>query len=83
MTKGTLTIAAFVSAFLFPWPFTAILALFGAAIEPFVPLSVGIFTDTLYYSSHTGTTPVFSLFGAAATAIAFFVRSRLMAGIIG
>lgn len=72
----------FVSVILFPWPLTAFLALVVASFEPFVPLAVGIFSDALYYS-HQGTLlPMATLYGALATALAFFVRSRLKARIM-
>lgn len=81
--KGSLTILAFISTVLFPWPFTAIIAIGASFIEPMIPLSIGIFADTLYYTSQSGAIPLFTLYGALATALAFFVRSRLKTGIIG
>lgn len=70
-------ILSFASAILFPWPLTAFLALALALFEPFMPLALGIFADTLYYS-HQGTLlPLATLFGALGSALAFFVRSRL------
>lgn len=77
------TLLTFVSAIFFPWPLTACLALGLAIFEPLVPLAAGIFVDTIYYSSHAGLLPLFTLYGALATALAFFVRSRLKTGIIG
>lgn len=77
------TLLTFVSAVFFPWPLTACLALGLAIFEPLVPIAVGIFVDTLYYASHSGTLPLLTIYGALATSIAFFVRSRLKTGIIG
>lgn len=82
MIRGVLTILSLVSAMFFPWPFTAILALIVSPFEPLVPLVVGLFVDTLYYVPQAGALPLSTLYGAAATALAFFVRSRLKTGII-
>jgi len=72
-----------VSVILFPWPMTTILALATAIFEPLVPLAAGLLVDTLYYSSYSGSVPFFTIGGALLTLAAFFVRSRLNAGIIG
>lgn len=77
------TILTLLSAVFFPWPLTAFLALGVAPFEPLVPLAAGILVDTLYYSSSSGSLPLFTIYGALATALAFFVRSRLKTGIIG
>lgn len=77
MMRGILTLSSFISVIFFPWPLTAILALAASSVEPLVPLAVGIFADTLYYTPSVGTLPLFALFGAIATSIAFLVRSRL------
>ncbi|MDE2173395.1 MAG: hypothetical protein KGJ31_02215 [Patescibacteria group bacterium] len=82
MMRGTLTLLAFVSVMFFPWPLTATLALFSSLVEPLMPLAVGIFADTLYYTPHAGVMPIFTLAGALATFGALFVRSRLRTGII-
>ncbi len=82
MMHGTLTILTFVSALFLTWPFTALLALIVSIFEPMVPLAVGLFTDTLYYTPQAGNLPMFTFAGALLTAIAFFVRSRLSEGII-
>lgn len=83
MMPGVLTLLAFVSTIFFPWPFTAALAVTAALFEPLVPLAVGLFADTLYYAPHAGTLPVFTFYGAVVAVLAFFVRNRLKAGIIG
>lgn len=77
MIHGLLTLLAFVSAVFFPWPLTALVALIAAAGEPLVPLAVGLFADTLYYAPSSSHLPLSTLLGAVATALAFFVRSRL------
>ena len=82
MMRGVLTILSFLSAVLFPWPMTALLALVTSLFEPLVPLAVGLFADTLYYAPQAGALPVFTLYGAFATVIAFVVRSRLKASSI-
>ena len=82
MMRGILTFLTFISTVLFPWPLTVILALFGSLFEPLMPLAAGIFADTLYYAPQSGIVPVFTLYGALATAIVLFVRSRLKTSII-
>ncbi len=77
--NGLLILLTFLSAIYFPWPLTALLALACAVSEPLVPLAVGMFVDTLYYT--TGV-PHFVPYGALATIVALFVRSRLRTGII-
>lgn len=79
MTSRILTFASFVSAIFFPWPLSAVLALFAARAEPLTPLAVGIFADTLYYAPSSGGLPLFSLGGALVTLAALFLRSRLRA----
>jgi len=76
MIRGVFVISTFISVIIFPWPFTAVLAIAGAFMEPLVPLAVGLFADTLYYMPHAGY-PYFTLWGAVATVIACVVQSRL------
>lgn len=83
MIRGLLTLSALISTVLFPWPLTALLGIVAAIFEPLVPLAVGIFADTLYWSPQLGTIPLLTLCGALATILAFFVRSRLETRIIG
>lgn len=80
--RGLLTLFSFVSTIFFPWPFTTLLALAASVTEPLVPLAVGLFADTLYYAPSVSILPQYTLYGAVATTIALFVRSRLRAGII-
>ena len=82
MMRKVGTISTFLSAVFFPWPFTAALALGAAFFEPWVPLAVGLFADTLYYVPESGGLPLFTLTGAVVTALSFFVRSRLKTGSI-
>ena len=82
MQNGILTIATFVSAVLFPWPLTALLAVITSFFEPLVPLAAGLFVDTLYYVPHAGAFPVFTLYGLLVSGIAVLVRSQLRASII-
>lgn len=81
MMRGALTLVTFVSVLFFPWPLSALLATLSALSIPLLPLATGIFFDTLYYAPGSGL-PVFTVWGALLTAVAFFVRSRLNAGII-
>jgi hypothetical protein len=83
MIRGLLTVLAFISVLLFPWPFTVLLVLVAAFFEPLVPLAIGIFADTLYYTPHAGAFPVLWLYGALLTGVAYFVRSRIKTSIIG
>jgi len=83
MIRGALTLLTFVSTVIFPWPLSVLLALAASLFEPLVPLAAGLFMDTLYYTPQAGTLPLYTLYGALATALAFLVRSRLKAGIIG
>lgn len=82
MIRGTLTIICFVSTVLFPWPLTVLLSLAAASLEPLVPLAVGLFADTLYYSPQAGALPIFTLCGVFIAGVAFFVRGRLLASSI-
>ncbi len=82
MTRATLTLLSFVSVIFFPWPLTMFLAVASSFLEPFVPLAIGIFADTLYYTPQAGV-PFFTIYGALFTIFAFFVRSRLSTGSIG
>ena len=77
MMQGILTVFTFMSAMLFPWPFTVALAFVSSFTEPLVPLAVGIFADTLYYAPHAYTLPLFTICGAILTSIMLFVRGRL------
>jgi hypothetical protein len=72
-----LTVAAFVSAFLFPWPLTSVVALTAAFWEPLTPFAAGILIDALYWTPATGAWPYATLCGFIATAAAYFVRGRL------
>ena len=80
MIHKLLVILTFVSALLFPWQLTVILALTGALFEPWLPLAAGLFVDTLYFVAPGS--PHFVLFGLGATILAFFVRNQLKTSII-
>lgn len=82
MIKGVLTIATFISVLFFPWPLTAFLAFVASVYVPLVPLAVGIFSDTIYFSPQANFLPIFTIFGAIVTSVIIFVRSRLSTGII-
>ena len=82
MIRGTLAVLSFISVVFLPWVVTALLALVASIFDPLVPLAIGLFADTLYYSPQVGMIPLFTLFGALVTVVAFFVRSRLSPGII-
>lgn len=80
--RPVLTFFAFVSAILFPWQITAIFVVALSFFVPLLPLAVGIFADTLYYTSRASVLPWFTLLGTALTIITIFVRSRLQASTI-
>ena len=75
--RGFLTFLVFISVIFFPWPLTAVLSLASSFL---IPLAVGLFSDTLYYTSGL---PLFTLCGSLATGAVLFVRSRLKTGSIG
>ena len=79
MMRGMITFLSFISVILVPWPLTALLVLASSISIPLLPLAVGIFADTLYYTPQMHTLPFATLFGVLATVIALFVRSRLRA----
>jgi len=83
MMRAAGTLLTFISTIVFPWPLTAALALGMALYEPLVPLAVGLFADTLYYTPQGGAWPFYTVLGALTTVGAFFVRSRLKAGSMG
>jgi len=80
--NGILTVSTFVSAVLFPWPLTALLALVASFFEPLVPLAAGLFADTLYYAPQAGALPTFTLYGLLLSIIAVLVRGQLRASIM-
>jgi len=82
MMRGIFVFFTLASVIVFPWPFTALLALAMSFSEPLVPLAAGIFADTLYYIPHSQTLPFFTLYGAIVAIIATLVRSRLRTGSI-
>lgn len=82
MIRGILTLFTFVSTILFPWPFTVTLALISSFTEPFVPLAVGVFADTLYYAPQAYALPLFTLFGAVLTTVALLLRSQLRPNLV-
>jgi hypothetical protein len=83
MIKWTMTLLAFISVILFPWPMTVILVLASSFFVPLLPLAIGIFADTLYYTSAVAMLPLFTLLGIIVTSAAFLVRSRLQTSTIG
>ena len=77
------TFFAFLSVIFFPWQFSILFATVFSFTEPLVLLAVGIFADTLYYTTSLHTVPFFTLYGAVGTIVAFVVRSRVRASIMG
>jgi hypothetical protein len=83
MIRGLFTLLSFISVILFPWLLTVLLTLGVSIFEPLVPLAIGIFADTLYYTPQAGALPLFAIYGAIVTALSFLVRSQLKTSIIG
>ena len=80
MMRWLFALAACMSIIFFPWPFAAALALISSLFIPMVPLAAGLFADMFYSAPQGSVLSFFTLYGAAATGIALFVRSRLKAG---
>lgn len=77
-----MVVGIYISTIFFPWPLTALLAIFSSFSEPLVPLAVGVFADVLYYSPQTSVWPVCTILGAVCTAVALFVHSQLRTSIM-
>ena len=77
MTAGILIALSFVSAVLFPWPVTGLLAVAASLFEPLIAFAAGIVMDALYYSAHAARLPWFTMAGALISVLAVFVRDRL------
>jgi hypothetical protein len=82
MMRGILVFMSFISTIFSPWIITAILVFAVSLLDPLVPLAIGLFADTLYYTSSAETIPLLTLYGAIVSLIASFVRNRLSASII-
>ena len=84
MTKlaPALLLAAALSLVLFPWPLSAALALLMALFIPGAPLALGLVADALYWMPGLHALPLATIAGALTCALALFVRSRLLPGII-
>lgn len=82
LRNGILTLSSFVSAVLFPWPFTALLVVVTSFGEPLVPLAIGIFVDTLYYAPQSGALPLFTFYGCIVSILAILVRHQLRSSIM-
>lgn len=82
MTRWFITVFVFVSVILFPWQLTAILVIGSSFFVPLVPLAVGIFADTLYYTPKVAVLPWVTILGAVVTLAALLVRNRIQASTI-
>ena len=74
MTRPLVIILVLLAPALFPKAFTILLVLVTAFFVPLAPLGVGILVDTLYYTPHVATLPLFSLFGSGTSVCALLVR---------
>lgn len=82
ITRALLTVSALTSVVLFPWQYAVLLSIVAAIVEPFAPLAVGIFADTLYYTPSIQTLPMYSILGACGTVLAFVLRTRMRTSIM-
>ena len=78
--RGVFTLGSFISVVFFPWICTILVTFVAAFFEPLVPVAVGIFADTLYYTPTAAVVPLYTILGALLTIIALFVRTRLWTG---
>ncbi len=67
-------IGALFSPFLFPWQYTAVLAIVSSWRYPFASLAIGIEFDILYMIPHGFFFPIGTVVGAGATASMFFLK---------
>ncbi len=77
MIRSISVTAALISMVVFPWQFTALLVVFVAFVEPFLPMIVGVGMDIIYYAPHASSWPQWSLYGFGMALAVLFVRSRL------
>ncbi len=70
-------ISALFSPFIFPWYYTATLAVLASWKYPFAALAVGIEFDMLYLPSLGHFIPFGTIIGGVVTALAFFIQ-RIM-----
>ena len=80
MIRGVLFFAAVLSAFVFPWPFTALLALIASYFFAPSALIVGLLIEALYNPGHL---PLASILGLAASCFMYVVRRVAKTRIIG
>lgn len=67
-------ISALFSPFIFPWYYTATLAVLASWKYPFAALVVGIEFDVLYLPSHSSFVPFGTIIGVVVTVLAFFIQ---------
>lgn len=87
MMRALFVLLAFLSLFLFPYPYTVLLSLIASLYLPFAALVVGVLADILYFSplppSSGGLSlPVGTLLGALLSVLALFVRRFVKTRII-
>ncbi|HEC93841.1 MAG TPA: hypothetical protein ENI56_00490 [Candidatus Kaiserbacteria bacterium] len=67
-------IGAILSPFLFPWQYTAVLAIISSWRYPFAALAIGIEFDILYMIPHGFFFPVGTVAGVVVTTFMFFAK---------
>lgn len=72
---------ALLSIFFFPYPLTVLLSFVASLYVPIAGLLIGILADLVYYTPHASSLPLATMYGAAASLLAYilrrFVRARL------
>ena len=84
MIRLAAVLAAFVSLFIFPWPFSVALMLAASFFVPPAGLALGVIGDLAYFVPGAASLPYLSLYGAACTLAAVlvhrFVKTRIING---
>ena len=81
--RGVIILSAFLSAFLFPYPFTVLLSFGAALIFPPLGVVIGVLVDVLYFAPGVSAWPHAVLIGLLVSLIALVVRRFVRTRIIG
>lgn len=82
MIRVALVIGAFLSPFLFPYPFTLFLSFLASMTMPWVALLVGLLVDALFFTPQGGGIPLATILGGVASLGAIIVRRFIKARIM-
>lgn len=83
LARALFILAALLSPFLFPYPFTLLLSFIASLFVPFVAIAVGLITDAVYFVPHITRFPLATFMNVFIFIIAFFVRRFIKARIMG